>query len=68
MPSKCGPFSKGPVVAISGEVDTCSISSGDGWTEGRNRDEPEVLWESVAFLKEPGGISRIPTNGIIELV
>ena len=24
-------------VAISGEVDTCSISTGDGWTEGRNR-------------------------------
>jgi hypothetical protein len=21
-------------VAISGEVDTCSISTGDGWTEG----------------------------------
>jgi hypothetical protein len=24
-------------VAISGVVDTCSISTGDGWTEGRNR-------------------------------
>ena len=24
-------------VAISGEVDTCSISTGDSWTEGRNR-------------------------------
>jgi hypothetical protein len=26
-----------PDVAISREVDTCSISTGDGWTEGRNR-------------------------------
>jgi hypothetical protein len=26
------------VVAVTtGEVDTCSISTGDGWTEGRNR-------------------------------
>ncbi len=33
-----------------------------------NRDEPEVLWESVAFLKEPGGISRIPRKVIMELV
>jgi hypothetical protein len=30
-------FSIDPVVAISREVDTCSISTGDGWTEGRNR-------------------------------
>jgi hypothetical protein len=26
-----------PLLAISGMVDTCSISTGDGWTEGRNR-------------------------------
>ena len=58
---------QGPLLAISGMVDTCSISTGEGWI-WRNRDEPEVLWESVAFLKEPGGISRIPTNGIMELV
>ena len=25
------------VIVTFGEVDTCSISSGDGWTEGRNR-------------------------------
>jgi len=24
-------------VAISGEVDTCSISTGDGWTEGTGK-------------------------------
>jgi len=65
MPSKCGPFSKGPVVAISGEVDTCSISSGDGWTEG-TRGILRFQRKNVAFLKEPGGISRIPRNGIIK--
>ena len=36
MSSKCEGFSEVPVLAISGEVDTCSISTGDGWTEGRN--------------------------------
>ncbi len=28
---KCEGFSEVPVLAISGEVDTCSISTGDGW-------------------------------------
>ena len=32
---------------------------------GENRDEHEVLWKSVAFLKEQVGISRIPRDGII---
>jgi len=31
MFSKCDLFSEVPVLAISGVVDTCSISSGDGW-------------------------------------
>jgi hypothetical protein len=31
---KCEGFSEVPVLAISGEVDTCSISTGDCWTEG----------------------------------
>jgi hypothetical protein len=105
-------------VAISGVVDTCSISTGDGWTEGTGKgirgsnhrldtvscglrsdqgrerdqvhrdcvytptgdtridDELNPGWElggksrffreSVAFLKEPGGIFRIPRNGIIK--
>ena len=56
-----------PVVAISREVDTCSISTGDGWTEG-TRGILRFQRKNVAFLKEPGGISRIPTNGIMELV
>ena len=51
-------------VAISGEVDTCSISTGDGWTEV-TRVILRFQRESVAFLKEPGGNSRIPRNGII---
>ena len=46
-------------VAISGVVDTCSISTGDSWTEG-TRGILRFQRESVAFLKEPGGISRIP--------
>ena len=37
MSSKCEGFSEVPVLAISGVVDTSSTSSGDGWTEGRNR-------------------------------
>ena len=37
MSSKCDGFSEVPVLAISGVVDTCSISTGDGCTEGRNR-------------------------------
>ena len=52
-------------VAISGEVDTCSISTGEGWTEG-TRGILRFQRKSVAFLKEPGGISRIPRNGIME--
>jgi hypothetical protein len=56
-----------PDVAISREVDTCSISTGDGWTEG-TRGILRFQRKNVAFLKEPGGISRIPTNGIMELV
>lgn len=32
---------------------------------GEDRDEHEVLWKSVAFLKEQVGISRIPRDGII---
>jgi len=39
MSSKCDGFSEVPVLAISGVVDTCFISTGDGWTEGRNRFE-----------------------------
>jgi hypothetical protein len=31
---KCEGFSEVPVLAISGVVDTCSISTGDCWTEG----------------------------------
>ena len=45
-------------VAISGEVDTCSISTGDSWTEG-TRGILRFQRKNVAFLKEPGGISRI---------
>ena len=52
-------------VAISGVVDTCSISPGDGLTEV-TRVILRFQRESVAFLKEPGGISRIPRNGIIK--
>jgi hypothetical protein len=52
-------------VAISGEVDTCSISTGDSWTEG-TRGILRFQRKNVAFLKEPGGISRIPRNGIIK--
>ena len=52
-------------VAISGVVDTCSISPGDGWTEG-TRGILRFQRESVAFLKEPGGIFRILRNGIIK--
>ena len=37
MSTKCVPFSKGRVLAISRAVDTCSISTGDGWTEGRGK-------------------------------
>ena len=37
MFSKCDLFSEVPVLAISGVVDTYSISTGDGWTEGTNR-------------------------------
>ena|GEM_PF-6469183 len=51
-----------PLLAISGMVDTCSISTGEGWI-WRNRDEPEILWESVAFLKEWVGFFRIPGSG-----
>jgi hypothetical protein len=39
-------------------VDTCSISSGDSWTEG-TRGILRFQRKNVAFLKEPGGISRI---------
>ena len=46
-------------VAISGEVDTCSISTGDGWTEG-TRVILRFQRKNVAFLKEPDGNSRIP--------
>ena len=52
-------------VAISGVVDTCSISPGDGLTEV-TRVILRFQRESFAFLKEPGGISRIPRNGIIK--
>ena len=52
-------------VAISGVVDTCSISTGDSWTEG-TRGILRFQRKNVAFLKEPGGISRIPRNGIIK--
>jgi hypothetical protein len=31
MFSKCDLFSEVPVLAVSGVVDTCSISTGDGW-------------------------------------
>ena len=67
MSSKCEGFSEVPVLAISGVVDTCSISTGDSWTEG-TRGILRFQRKNVAFLKEPGGISRIPRNGIIELV
>ena len=30
---------------------------------GENRGEPEILWESVAFLKEWVGFFRIPGSG-----
>jgi hypothetical protein len=52
-------------VAISGVVDTCSTSTGDGWTEG-TRVILRFQRKSVAFLKEWGGIFRIPGNGIME--
>jgi hypothetical protein len=56
-----------PDVAISREVDTCSISTGESWTEG-TRGILRFQRKNVAFLKEPGGIFRIPRNGIMELV
>ena len=31
------PFSGDPVAAISGEVETCSTSTGDCWTEGTGK-------------------------------
>ena len=37
MSRSSDPFSNGPVLAVSGEVDTCSISTGDGWTEGTRK-------------------------------
>ena len=37
MSSKCEGFSEVPVLAISGVVDTCSISTGDGWTKGTGK-------------------------------
>ena len=54
-----------PLLAVSGVVDTCSISTGDSWTEG-TRGILRFQRKNVAFLKEPGGISRIPRNGIIK--
>ena len=65
MFSKCDLFSEVPVLAISGVVDTCSISTGDSWTEG-TRGILRFQRKNVAFLKEPGGISRIPRKGIIK--
>ena len=55
------------VIVTFGVVDTCSISTGDSWTEV-TRGILRFQRKNVAFLKEPGGISRIPTNGIMELV
>ena len=37
MSTKCDPFSEVPLLAKSGEVDACSISTGDGWTEGTGK-------------------------------
>jgi len=55
------------VTVTFGVVDTCSISPGDGLTEV-TRVILRFQRESVAFLKEPGGISRIPRKVIMELV
>ena len=52
------------VTVTFGVVDTCSISPGDGLTEV-TRVILRFQRKSVAFLKEPGGNSRIPRNGII---
>ena len=35
--TKCDWYSEGPLLAISGVVDTCSISTGDGWTKGTGK-------------------------------
>jgi hypothetical protein len=51
MFSKCEGFSEVPVLAISGEVDTCSISTGDGWTEGTNRFELRSVTGSKRLVK-----------------
>jgi hypothetical protein len=50
------------VLAISGEVDTESISTGDGWTEG-TRGILRFQRKNVAFLKEWVGFFRIPGSG-----
>jgi hypothetical protein len=55
--SECDPSSKGRVVAISGVVDKCSISTGDRWIwVGRNRFRLRSVTRSRIFanLQELG--------------
>ena len=51
MSSKCDRFSEVPVLAISGVVDTCSISTGDGW-----------IWVGRGFVAVTGELVVVWTS------
>ena len=49
-------------MAISGVVDTCSISTGDSWTEGEEQFSVTVRQGNEDFGKTPG--TRLRLGGL----
>ena len=69
---KCEGFSEVPVLAISGVVDTCSISTGDGWIRiGKEqvsvpvRHEIEDLKKTRGIRIRLGGLNKVRRNMIV---